>query len=80
MITTIDNGAFWSWSDAQTIWFENGVKRQIETSDVIFTHGKFDGYKLSEVTDTWYLRFIKEKNSDDYFIKTLFEKRLGELT
>ena len=79
MITTIDGGDFWSWSDAHTLWKEDGTKRPLLCSDIVFTAGKYKDSRLDEISDSWYLKFIKEKNSDDYFIKTVFEMRLKEL-
>ena len=79
MITTIDEGDCWFWSDGDMIYNEKGLRREVHTSDIIFTAGKYKGSRLDEVSDSWYLKFIKEKNADDYFIKKLFEKRLGEL-
>lgn len=72
----------WSHIDweKEEIWFEESdIRRPLTCDDIKFTHGKYAGYKLSEVSDTWYLEFIKNKNLDDYLIKLTFEKRLGEL-
>ena len=80
MITTIDEKDSWFWSDGESLYNDKGLRRPVQTSDIIFTHGKYAGSRLDEVSDTWYLKFIREKNPDDYFIKTLFTKRLGELT
>lgn len=79
MITTVDKNDCWFWSDAEMLYGEDGSRRPVECSDIIFTHGKYEGSLLSEVGDSWYLNFIKNKNLDDYFMKTLFDKRLGEL-
>lgn len=79
MITTIDEEDCWFWCDGDFIYNEKGLRREVKTSDIIFTHGKYVGSRLDEVSDSWYLKFIKEKNKDDYFISKLFEKRLGEL-
>lgn len=81
MINTIhkDDLNNWSWSDGETLWHEDGSSREILTSDVIFTAGKYVGYKLSEVTDSWYLKFISDKNQKDHFISVMFGRRLKEL-
>lgn len=79
MITTVDKNETWFWSDGDTIYGEDGSRRPILTSDIVFTAGKYQGRLLSEITDSWYLKFIKDKNKDDYFIKVMFDKRLGEL-
>lgn len=85
MITIVDgpqgknDWANYNW-DTNEIWFEeSNTRKQLTMADIVFTHGKYVGYKLSEVTDTWYLKFIKEKNPDDYFISVMFGRRLEEL-
>lgn len=66
--------------EKDTIFFEESdITRKFMCSDIVFTHGKYAGYKLSEVDNTWYLKFIRDKNPDDYFIKSAFNKRLKEL-
>lgn len=82
MINTIDRGNDWAtidWDKDEIVYDESGERVPLTCSQVIFTHGKYQGYKLSEVTDTWYLKFIKEKNPDDYFISLMFGRRLEEL-
>lgn len=79
MITTVDRNDCWFWSDGDMIYGEDGTRREVKTSDIVFTTGKYVGSKLSEVTDSWYLKFIRDKNKDDYFIKKMFTLRLGEL-
>ena len=79
MITTVDKDDCWFWSDGDSLYGEDGSRRPLKTSDIIFVAGKYAGRLLSEVTDSWYLKFIKDKNKDDYFIKAMFDKRLGEI-
>jgi hypothetical protein len=74
-----DDWAHIDW-EKNEVWFEESdVRRPLSCSDIVFTRGKYAGSKLSEVSDSWYLTFIRDKNSNDYFIKTTFEKRLLEL-
>lgn len=68
------------WANGEIKYDESGTTKPFLTSDIIFTRGKYAGLLLSEVTDTWYLKFISEKNSDDYLITYSFKIRLGELT
>lgn len=79
MITTIDDNETWFWSDAEMLYGEDGTRRPVKTSDIVFTHGKYKDSRLDEVTDSWYLKFIRDKNTDDYFIMTLLNLRLSEL-
>lgn len=75
-----DDWAHIDW-DKGEIWFEESdTRKPFTTSDVIMKRGKYAGYKLSEVTDSWYLKFIRDKNPDDYFISYAFNKRLKELS
>ena len=62
------------------VWYEeSNTTVPFTTSRVMMTRGKYAGSLLSEVSDTWYLKFIMEKNPDDGFIKEAFTKRLEEL-
>ena len=62
------------------IWYEESdTTIPLTTRQVIFDRGKYEGSLLSEVSDSWYLKFIMEKNPDDGFIKLMFQKRLEEL-
>ena len=85
MITIIDGpGGKNDWAhilwDTDELWFEESeTKKPFTTSDVLLLRGKYAGYKLSEVTDSWYLKFIRDKNLDDGLIVHTFNKRLGEL-
>lgn len=85
MISTIDrgpDGRDWACIDFdkdEIVYDESGERKPFATSDIIFTRGKYAGYKLSEVSDSWYLKFIMEKNPDDYLISYCFTKRLAEL-
>jgi len=82
MISTIDRGDDWATIDfetEETVYDESGERRPFKTSDIIFTRGKYEGSLLSEVSDSWYLKFIREKNPDDYFIRFAFNTRLSEL-
>lgn len=81
MITTInkDDVTNWCWSDGDTLFSEDGESRPVLTSDIIFVAGKYVGYKLSELSDTWYLKFIQQKNPENYFISIMFGRRLKEL-
>lgn len=79
MITTVDANDCWFWSDGDMLYGENGTRREVKTSDIMVVAGKYAGSLLSEVSDSWYLKFIRDKNPDDYFIKKMFDKRIEEL-
>lgn len=75
-----DDWAHVDW-DKGEIWFEESdTRKPLTTEDILVKRGKYEGYNLSEVTDSWYLKVIRDKNPDDYFIRQAFEKRLGELS
>lgn len=64
----------------ETIWFEESdTTKPLTCSDIIITRGKYADSYLSELTDSWYLKFIRDKNRDNYLITWAFNKRLGEL-
>lgn len=67
------------WETEEIFYDESGGRIPFSTKEVVFTHGKYVGYKLSEVSDSWYLKFIRDKNADDGLIQLAFNKRLGEL-
>lgn len=67
------------WDTEEITYDESGGRIPFSTKQVIFTRGKYAGSLLSEVSDSWYLKFIKDKNPDDYLINYTFGKRLGEL-
>lgn len=74
-----DDWAHVDW-DKETIWFEESdTTKQFSTADVVIKRGKYAGSLLSELSDTWYLKFIMEKNPEDYLIQWCFSKRLKEL-
>ena len=85
MITTVDRGkndrdwATIDWENDEIVYDESGMRKKIDMSDFIFTAGKYKGHLLSEVSDSWYLKFIKEKNPDDHLISIMFGRRLKEL-
>lgn len=82
MISTIDRGDDWAIIDFDTdeiVYDESGDRKPFSTADIMIDRGQYEGYKLSEVNDTWYLKFVRDKNPDDYLIRYAFNKRLGEL-
>lgn len=85
MITTIDRGKDgndWAMIDYETdeiVYDESGVRKPLTTSDIMVQRGKYAGYKLSEVNNSGYLKFIMKNNPEDEFIKDMFTRRLGEL-
>jgi hypothetical protein len=75
----VDDWAHIDW-EKETIWYEESdTTKKLTTKDFIFKRGKYAQSLLSEITDTWYLKFIRDKNPDDYLIEFMFNKRLGEL-
>lgn len=74
-----DDWAHVNWEE-ETIWFEESdTTIPLECSAVVITRGKYAGSYLSELSDSWYLQFIRDKNPDDFLITFMFDKRLGEL-
>lgn len=58
---------------------EDGSSRPLRASDIEFTHGKYKGRLLSEVTNIGYLRWMLETKHDDEFIQLIIGKRLKQL-
>ena len=85
MIDVIDGpGGVDDWAHVNyeegTIWFEESdTTKKLTTADFMFKRGKYENSLLSEVGDTWYLKFIRDKNPDDYLIEFMFNKRIDEL-
>lgn len=46
--------------DDDNLYFEDGSYRLLEASDYHLTFGKYSGQNLDEVTDEWYLGFLKK--------------------
>lgn len=74
-----DDWGLIDWDTDEVYWDETGGRRPLSCSDIVFTRGKYANSLLSEISDTWYLKFIRDKNPDDYFITYAFDKRLKEL-
>lgn len=82
MISSIDKGDNWAMVDydnEEIVWDKTMEREPITCSHFRFDHGKYKGYKVSEVDDTWYLDFIMKKNPDNALITLILGKRLGEL-
>lgn len=56
---------------------EDGEDRKAECSDVQFTVGKYKGQKLSDISDSGYLKFFLGK--DDPLLDLMFGRRIQEL-
>lgn len=64
----------------EEIWHEeSNTTVALTTSQIMVTRGKYGGSLLSEVSDSWYLKTIMQKNPDEGFINLMFAKRLAEL-
>lgn len=74
-----DDWPLMNWDTEEITYDESGGRKPFSTKEVIFDHGKYAGLLLSDVTNTSYLKFLLEKNKDDYLITYAFNKRLGEL-
>lgn len=63
------------------IRYEDGTTKRIETCDVLFNHGQYNGKLLSEVSDFKYLNWMKKQGVDknDYFLENCAKLRLLEL-
>lgn len=83
MIYLKDNGDDWATvsSDLGTICFESGTTRPFRTSDVELTVGKYKGTTLAEISDVWYLNFLKKLSTEkkDIFLAKCVDMRLNEL-
>jgi len=74
-----DDWAIIDWDTEEITYDESQSRVPFGTNQVMFTRGKYAGSLLSEVSDSWDLKFIRDKNQDDYMIVYCFNKRLGEL-
>ena len=79
MLTTRDKGKHWCATDGHILKCEDGSVRALTTNDVMFTHGKYEGEPLSEVSNSWYLKMMMERNEEDYLMQTMIGERLKEL-
>lgn len=83
MIAIIDRSerdwATVDWETNEVVYDESQIRKPLTTSDCMFVAGKYSGSLLSEIADTWYLKFIRDKNQNDYFINVMFGRRLKEL-
>lgn len=83
MIYLKDNGDDWSTlsSDLSTIEFESGVSRPLTSADIEMTAGEYKGQTLSEISDIWYLNFLKKISTEkkDIFLARCVEMRLNEM-
>ncbi len=74
-----DDWAIADWEKETITYDESNITKPITCSDIVFTRGKYAGSFLNEIDNTWYLKFIRDKNPDDYFISYAFNKRIKEL-
>jgi hypothetical protein len=67
--------------DLKFIKFEDGTTRELKTSDLELQIGKHKGQALSEISDNWYLNFLKKLSTekDDKFLAHCVDMRLNEL-
>lgn len=83
MIYLKDNGDDWATvsHDLSEILFESGERRELRSSDLELTAGKYKGQLLSEISDIWYLNFLKKISTEkkDIFLAKCVEMRLNEL-
>lgn len=73
----------WCWpdmDDESMICCEDGTTKPLTMDDVLCTRGKFDGYKLSEISDTGYLKWLLNTMTDDHFIQLVCKIRLEQLS
>lgn len=59
--------------------YETGEVITLTTDDMMITNGKYEGQKLSDVTDTHYLTWMVDKMKDDVTVQTFGKLRLEEL-
>lgn len=74
----------WGWYDINQkgmIRYEDGTTKKITSKDVIFTSGKYAGTLLSDLSDVWYLNFMKKQAVDnsDWFMEQCAKLRLLEI-
>ena len=66
--------------DKEEIYYDlSGGRKPLTCNEVMITRGKYANSLMSEVDDTWYLKFIRDKNLDDGLIQLVFNKRIKEL-
>jgi hypothetical protein len=56
--------------DDDNLYFEDGTCRLLTASDYHLTFGKYSGQTLDEVSDEWYLGFLKKIAAEkgDWFL------------
>jgi len=83
MLYLLDNGDDWSTisSDFTTIRYESGATKPLTPSDVSVEIGKYKDSILSDISDVWYLNFIKKISVEksDIFAQHCVNMRLLEL-
>lgn len=85
MFTTIDKSEdVWCTLDAgeDGKWFvscDDDTSHQFTTGALVCTRGKYEGYKLDEISDQPYLKWVQEANKDDGFLQEVCELRIQEL-
>ena len=60
------------------LYFEDGTHRPLRPSDYHLTFGKYSGQTLAEVSDEWYLSFLKKvgtENKDWFLLRCLELKK-----
>lgn len=74
----------WGWYDLNHkgyVKYEDGTVEKIHSRHIVFTSGKYVGKLLSDVSDVWYLNYIKKRGVDtgDWFLENCAKLRLLEL-
>ena len=76
---SINNEPWWfMWPpDEDNMYCEDGRKRPLQASDYHLTFGKYSGLNIAEVTDEWYLSFLKKMADEkgDWFLSKCLSLR-----
>lgn len=68
--------------DNDHLYFGDGTKRAVSTTDLTLPYGKYAGRTVAEIDDVGYLRWLHETavEKPDWFLERVVTMRLKELT
>jgi uncharacterized protein (DUF3820 family) len=64
--------------DDEHLYSENGDKRPLTTRDYIIPFGKYQGMRVSDITDRGYLEWLYKVKEDDWYLRKIVGMRLKE--
>jgi hypothetical protein len=84
MLYLKDRGEVWSVGsmDGKRVLFDDGTEKDLETSDLMVTIGKYKGMDLSDVSDRGYLEWMYNASmeKDEVCTANRIKMRLDELS